>query len=340
MLRAAVLMAGLATAGLAETRVQIVDFADLSGWAEDDLTPALTAFRTSCGDIPGPDWATLCAIAKDTGDARAFFELFFQPVIVSTDAPALFTGYFEPLLNGSRTRTGRFRYPLYRQPPESRETRPWLTRKEIETGGIMQGRGLDIAWVDDPVDLFFLQIQGSGRVRLTNGQIIRVGYGGHNGHPYSSVGQRLVDRDLFKPHQVSAPVIRNWVRANPGPGLELLRETQSYVFFRELRDHADHHGPLGAMNRPLTPLRSLAVDPKHITLGTPVWIEKSGAAPMARLMIAQDTGSAIKGAQRADIFYGSGDAAGRTAGAIKDGGRLVQLLPIQRAFGLRPLRVK
>lgn len=340
MLRAAVLMAGLATAALAETRVQIVEFSDLSGWAQDDLTPALDAFRTSCGDISGPDWATLCSLAKGTTDARAFFELFFQPVVLSTDDPALFTGYFEPMLNGSRSRTARYRYPLYRQPPEARATRPWLTRREIETGATMQNRGLEIAWVDDPVDLFFLQIQGSGRVKLTNGQTIRVGYGGHNGHPYSSVGQRLVARNVFQPHQVSAPVIRNWVRANLGLGLELLRETQSYVFFRELRGHAKHKGPLGAMNRPLTPLRSIAVDPDYIPLGTPVWINKMGKEPLARLMIAQDTGSAIKGAQRADVFYGSGDAAGRTAGATKDGGRLVQLLPIQRAFDLRPLRVK
>ena len=221
-------------------------------------------------------------------------------------------------------------------PDEARDANPWLTRREILTGEAMRGRGLEIAWVDDPVELFFLQIQGSGRIRLPGGRMLRVGYGGANGHPYRSIGAELVRRGIYSAHQVSAQVIRSWVRRNPVAGAELLMHNPSYVFFREVRLATDSTGPLGAMNRPVTALRSIAVDPAFTPLGAPVWLEKDGQGKMRRLMIAQDTGSAIKGAQRADIFFGTGDAAGQAAGRLRDPGRMLVLLPIQRAYAMLP----
>ncbi|WP_245710738.1 murein transglycosylase A [Citreimonas salinaria] len=314
----------------------ILGFEDLQGWADDDHQAALDVFRNTCGDLNDPDWRALCAMAADTGDARQFFELFFRPVMISDGADPLFTGYFEPELDGSLTRTSRYSHPLYTMPSEAAETRPWLTRREILSTGALAGRGLEIAWVDDPVEAFFLQVQGSGRIRLPDGQSIRVGYAGANGHPYSSIGQELVRRGIYEPHQVSADVIRNWVRRNPDEGRELLFHNDSYVFFREVSEVPAERGPLGAMNRSITPMRSIAVDPAFVPLGAPVWIEKAGDEPMQRLMIAQDTGSAIKGAQRADIYFGTGDDAGQRAGRVKDGGRMVVLLPIQRAYALLP----
>ena len=314
----------------------ILGFEDLQGWADDDHAAAFEVFRSTCGDLDDPDWRALCAMAEDAGDARQFFELFFRPVMITDGAAPLFTGYFEPELDGALTRSAQFSHPVYALPPEVPKDRPWLTRREIVGGAALEGRGLEIAWVDDPVELFFLQVQGSGRIRLPDGRKIRVGYGGANGHPYSSIGQELVRRGTYAAHQVSADVIRNWVRRNPEAGQELLFHNDSYVFFREVSDVPADKGPLGAMNRSITTLRSIAVDPAHVPLGAPVWIEKGGAAPMHRLMVAQDTGSAIKGAQRADIFFGTGDEAGHRAGRIRDSGRMVVLLPIQRAYALLP----
>lgn len=340
MIRAAVILIGLAGGAMAEPKITHLGFDQLSGWAQDDHNAALAVFTETCDKLQAPDWGPLCSIARRTSDGRAFFELFFQPVLIEDGEEALFTGYFEPELRGSRHQSSSYPYPVYRFPPEAAKIRPWMTRRAIETTDIMRGRGLEIAYVDDPVDLFFLQIQGSGRIRLEDGSVIRVGYGGSNGRPYSSVGERLVERGVFAAHQVSAEVIRNWVRRNRRAGLDLLRETQSYVFFREVNEIPADKGPKGAMLRSITPLRSIAVDPAYIDLGTPVWIEKEGATPMARLTIAQDTGSAIKGAQRADIFFGTGAEAGRAAGRIRDSGRLVALLPIQRAFSMLPDRIE
>ncbi len=321
-----------------EVSHDILGFDQLDGWAKDNHAAALAAFLVTCPDLDDPDWRSLCAVAQShkPDTARAFFELFFRPVLIRDGQDPLFTGYFEPELDGARYRGGRFQYPIYRMPPEAKSANPWMTRREILTSGTMDGRGLEIAWVDDPVELFFLQIQGSGRIRLENGQTIRVGYGGANGHPYRSIGVELVRRGIYNAHQVSAQVIKNWVRRNPGPGTDLLFHNPSYVFFRELRNVSPNEGPRGAMNRSVTPLRSLAVDPKYTPLGAPVWLEKDGAGKMRRLMIAQDTGSAIKGAQRADIFFGTGDAAGQAAGRLRDPGRMVVLLPIQRAYALLP----
>ena len=322
--------AAIASAG--DTTRRILDFDQLEGWKLDNHERALETFLATCPDLTDPDWRALCALAGQRPEARAFFELFFRPVLIDDGRPALFTGYFEPELDGALRPDARFRYPLYREPDAARKANRWLPRREIETGDAMRGKGLEIAWVDDPVDLFFLQIQGSGRIRLRDGRHIRVGYGGSNGHPYRSIGMELVRRGIYKAHQVSPAVIKNWVRRNPEKGRDLLFSNPSYVFFRVIDNISPDAGPLGAMNRSLTPRRSLAVDPDYVPLGAPVWVEKRGKIPFSRLMIAQDTGSAIKGPQRGDIFMGTGDAAGRAAGKLRDPGRMVVLLPIQRAF--------
>ena len=324
-------------AAVAEPTYTFVPFEDLSGWADDDHQAALTVFKNTCMDLKDPEWRKLCRVADTVaGDARTFFEAFFQPVLVEDGQDMLFTGYFEPELAGAKYRGGQYQYPIYKLPDDYIAGQPYLTRQQIEDGRPLAGKGLEIAWLADPVDLFFLQVQGSGRIRLDGGGGMRVGYGGKNGHDYSSIGKELVARGIYEPHQVSAQVIRNWVRNNPNDGRELLWTNKSYVFFREVSEVPADKGPLGAMNRSITTARSIAVDPSFTALGTPVWIEKAGRDPIQRLVVAQDTGSAIKGAQRADIFYGTGDAAGRTAGRIKDGGRMIQLLPITMAQALLP----
>lgn len=326
---AAVLMA-------APLSAEVLYFEALDGWRDDNHAAALESFLTTCDLIDQPDWHPICAMAadvpKDDASARSFFELFFKPVVVGTP-PALFTGYFEPELEGSATRTGRYRYPIYRRPPELQEGVAYHTRSAIE-GGAIAGRGLELAWLDDPVDVYFLQVQGSGRIRMTDGSVIRVGYAGKNGHSYRSVGQEMVRRGTHTMDQVSAPEIANYVRSNPGAGRDLLDTNPSYVFFRKIGTLGHEDGPIGAMGRSITTLRSVAIDPKFTPLGAPVWIEKDGNRPIRSLMVAQDTGGAIKGMQRADIFFGTGKDAGDAAGTVKDPGRMVLLLPIDRAFAM------
>lgn len=324
----------------AETQVTVLSFDDLDGWADDDHAAAFDVFKSTCRDLDDPDWRAVCAYATSNPEPRGFFELLFRPVLIEDGKDALFTGYFEPELDGSRRPSARFRYPLYKLPPEAQSVDQWYSRRQLLEGGILEGRGLEIAWVDDPVELFFLQIQGSGRVSLPDGSKLRVGYAGKNGHEYRSIGAELVRQGIYQPHQVSAQVIKNWVRRNPDAGRELLYHNPSYVFFREVSEVPGHLGPLGAMNRSVTTLRTIAADPAFVPLGAPVWIEKDGRDPMRRLMIAQDTGSAIKGAQRADVFFGTGDAAGRAAGKLKDPGRMVVLLPIQRAYAMVPEEIE
>ncbi|MDZ4094026.1 MAG: murein transglycosylase A [Paracoccaceae bacterium] len=316
---------------------QILTFEELDGWREDDHRAALVAFRATCTALREPEWAPLCGLAADAGatdaSARSFFELFFRPVIIGAP-PALFTGYYEPELPGSPIRTPRFAYPIYAKPPELTEGQVWHSRADIDGQGLLRGRGLEIAWLDDPVEVYFLQVQGSGRIRMPDGRVIRVGYAAKNGHPYRSVGQEMVRRGTHRLEDVSAQEIRAWVRQNGTFGMGLLEHNPSYVFFRKLKGLASDEGPIGAMGRSITALRSVAIDPAFTPLGAPVWIEKDGANPIRRLMITQDTGGAIKGAQRADIFYGTGTAAGNAAGLVKDGGRMIVLLPIDRAYAM------
>lgn len=312
---------------------RILSFSDLQGWEKDSHQDALGVFLNTCDRIKGREWPQVCAVAQSQTNAKTFFELFFRPVLIEGDSSPLFTGYFEPELSGSRVRTSTYRYPVYALPEDRSAQTPYFTRQEIGEGAL-SGRSLEIAWVDDAVELFFLQVQGSGRIKLTNGTTIRIGYAGHNGYNYNSIGQELVRRGVYNAHQVSAQVIKNWVQRNPVDGQSLLYSNPSYVFFKERKRLKASAGPIGAMSRSITPMRSIAVDPAFVTLGAPVWIEKGGKAPLQRLMIAQDTGSAIKGAQRADIFYGTGDQAGDVAGRIRDTGRMIVLMPIQLAYGL------
>jgi membrane-bound lytic murein transglycosylase A len=254
------------------------------------------------------------------------------------------------LLQGSRTWTPKFRYPLYAPPddllvvdlstpyPELKGLRlrgrldgnrvvPYFTRGEIESGKApVQGR--EIAWVENPLDLFFLQVQGSGRIRLESGDTMRVGYADQNGHPYRSIGKWLVERGELTLDKASMQGIKDWARDNPERLPELLAANPSYVFFRELPDQEG--GPIGALGVPLTPERSIAVDPRAIPLGAPVWLASTrpnSSEILNRLVLAQDTGSAIRGNVRADFFWGFGDQAGALAGAMKQRGRMWLLLP-------------
>lgn len=322
---AAIVFMGL----IAPAGAQHVPFSQLQGWQEDDHLAALQVFRNSCVRLKGPEWEPICKLSEEASKsataARAFFEMLFRPTLIG-DPPALFTGYYEPELKGSKTRTVRFSHPLYARPKDLIDGQAYKTRQEIEAGAL-RGRGLELAWLEDPVEVFFLHIQGSGRIVLPDGQVMRLGYAGRNGFEYASVGQELVRRGVMDNTQVSAEAIRNYVKANPVDGAALLNINPSYIFFRQIKDLDPKDGPIGAMSLPITPNRSIAVDPRFVPLGAPVWVEKAGKNPLNRLMIAQDTGGAIKGAQRADLFFGTGAKAGEAAGNIRDGGRMVQLLP-------------
>ncbi len=301
-------------------------FADLAGWAEDDHQAAMDVFLQTSTALPDVDWAGLAAKCHDP---RQFFETNFQPTLISDAASMLFTGYFEPELPGAMQSGGAFQYPIYAAPPNLVAGQPWLTRQQIEETDALAGH--EIVWLANQVDRFFLHVQGSGRINLPDGRTIRVGYAARNGHPYVSIGAELVRRGLFSATQVSARTIRDWIAANPDHGQALLWTNSSYIFFREVTEVPATDGPIGTLGRSVTPLRSIAVDPAFTPLGLPVWIEKAGEIPMNRLMIAQDTGSAIKGAQRADIFFGTGDQAGESAGQTKDGGRMVVMMPREAA---------
>jgi len=311
-----------------------VSYDTLSGWQADDHEAALETFlrscrRTSTGDlVPDDHWEALCRAGEAALDARTFFEAAFQPIVIEDGGDPLFTGYYEPELQASATRTDRFNYPLYRRPPEVATSRnPWLTREQIEDGAL-HGRGLEIAWLDDPVDAFFLHVQGSGRLLLQDGSILRLGFGGRNNHPYRSVGRYMADEGLLPPHGVSARGIKAWVRENGNVGRAVLNANPSYIFFREVPGLTRQDGPQGAMGISLTAMRSVAVDNSFVPLGLPVWLEtETSDGPLKRLMIAQDVGAAVKGAQRADIFFGSGSAAYARAGQQRGDGRLVVLMP-------------
>ncbi len=288
-------------------------YQDLTGWADDDHAQAVAAYSLTA-DLLSDAW-------PKPGNGREWIEAHFTPVLIQDGAPPLFTGYFEPQVNGSRTRSPHFPTPLYRLPPGGCT----LSRTQIETGHALEGQ--ELIWVASPVEAFFIQVQGSARICLPDGLYLRVGFAGRNGHPYRSIGRILVDRGVCSADNISADAIRTWVVANGQDGTDLLRENPSFVFFREVTEFPDGPGPIGAMGRPVTPLRTIAVDPDITPLGAMVWIERASAPPQNRLMVAQDTGSAIKGAQRADIFFGSGFEAGTLAGLVKDAGQMIVLLP-------------
>ena len=305
-----------------------LSYDDLNGWVDDDHRAALDVYCTTCAD---PDFADTAAT---TPVARGFIEAHFTPVLIADGAPMTFTGYYEPELSASRTPDDVYHYPLYALPDDFESLQPYHSRRAIEEDQVLAGRGLEIAYLADPIDVFFLQVQGSGRLQLTDGTVMRVGYAAKNGLPYTSIGKALIARGIFTAETVSPDAIRAWVPENGALGRALLWENESFVFFTELTDIPVDHGPIGAMGKPVTAGRTIAVDQDVTPLGLPVWIEKTGVQPMNRLMVAQDIGSAIKGAQRADVFCGTGDAAGRQAGQMKDGGRMVVLMPNADAVGL------
>jgi membrane-bound lytic murein transglycosylase A len=288
-------------------------------------------------------------------DAKLFFEQNFDPHQVKRpQTGALLTGYFEPEVKGSLTPTAHFATPLYAKPDDlvlltrvaNRATLPadltagraapeglvpYYTRQEIEQG-VLKGRGLEIAYLSSPHDAFVMQIQGSGLVRLPDGKGIRVGFAGKNGHPYTSVGKILIDRGEMQAHAASMGAIMSWIETNKQRGRELMWENKSYPFFRVLSTSEAQEGPQGAMQLALVPGRSLAVDPRYHEMGSPIWVDASGmkdqqGKPLARLLVAHDTGSAIKGAVRGDIFWGSGDGAGKIAGVTKQVCDFVVLMP-------------
>jgi membrane-bound lytic murein transglycosylase A len=277
-------------------------------------------------------WRELCEAAaalppEDDAAARRFFETSFIPLSVADygTREGLFTGYYEIELNGSRQRRGRYQTPIYRRPPELGAAARY-SRAEIEDGAL-SGRGLELLWVDDPIDAFFLEIQGSGRVRLRNGGTVRVGYDGQNGQPYVPVGRLLVQRGVISRPEATMMKIRDWMNDHPEAGDALRRENPSYVFFRELPGD----GPIGAEGVVLTAERSIAIDRAFIALGVPIWVEAeerfASAESVRRLVIAQDTGGAIKGPVRGDLFWGTGSAAASRAGVMNARGRYYLLLP-------------
>jgi membrane-bound lytic murein transglycosylase A len=321
-------------------------FSDLPDWRTDQQGPALVAFQKSCAKINarssgssmgggGPfgwigHWQEACAAASrvrsDDQRARAFFEQWFIPYRVESAGSdeGLFTGYYEPVLNGSWSPSPRYHVPLYR--PAGPKGAKLPSRSQI-VGGALSGRGLELVWVDDPIAAFFLQIQGSGRVRLPDGQMLRLGYAGQNGHSYFPIGRELLRRGEIAPEEMSMQAIRTWLLANPDEAPALMNLNPSYVFFRVL----DGDGPVGAQGVALTAGRSLAVDPSFVPYGVPIWLDTTDplqdSAPLRRLVVAQDTGGAIKGPIRGDVFWGVGDEAEARAGLMKQPGRYYLLLP-------------
>ncbi|MDP2829359.1 MAG: murein transglycosylase A [Sulfuricellaceae bacterium] len=338
--------------------LQLADWSEISAWGEGEQIHAWEAFQHSCSTLKRQAaWASVCEaasfISAQPDLVRRFFENHFLPYRVTNPDKSrlgMITGYYEPLLNGSRTRTSRFRYPIYGPPsdlltidlasvyPELKGMRlrgrlqgnkivPYYNRAEIESGAAPV-RGAELYWVDDAVDLFFLQIQGSGKIRLPGGELVRIGYADQNGFPYKSVGKVLVERGELTLDKASMQGIKDWAKRNPNKLNELLNANASYVFFRELPSQLS--GPLGALGVPLTEGRSLAVDPRSIPLGAPVFLMTTWPnenRSLNRLMMAQDTGGAIKGAVRADFFWGFGPEAGKLAGSMKQNGRMWVLLP-------------
>ena len=349
-----------------------VPFTSLPGWHDDDHLAALKAFLVSCprltaaakaGDKAGrvptpPPLLAACEAALQLGakvtraQAKAYFEQHFSPErIVHAGNQGLLTGYYEPLMEGSRKREGRFQTPILRRPADlvnlvdeasrgtvgkqfshARKTASGLvafaTRAEIDAGAL-QSQKLELLYLADAVDVFFLQIEGSGRIKLTDGQTVRVQYDGKNGHPYTSIGRYLIDKGLLAADKVSMATLRRWLRADVSRGQTVMHQNASYVFFREMP--AASAGPLGVLEIPLTPGRSLAVDTSVHMLGAPVYVSAPALThalkgrPYNRLMVAQDVGSAIRGPERGDIYFGSGEAAGRLAGITKHPGHLFVL---------------
>jgi membrane-bound lytic murein transglycosylase A len=373
---------GIASAAMAEKRnpMKLPDtqyeptfWTDVEGWADDDHAAAFATFLNSCKAILRGTPATregrpmysalynVCTKAVEAkpnkpGEARNFFEQNFRPVRISPlgTPDGFLTGYYEPIVRGSRNQVNGFDYPLYRKPSNllaggrmmissaasgkkkarKRKLVAFHDRAAIDDG-VLAGRDLEICWLKDPIDAFFVHIQGSVRVLLDDGKLLRLNYQAANGHPYYAVGRYLIDRKIVPKDEMSMDRIRQWMEANPEEGKELRRKNKSYVFFRET-SLANDEEPIGAQGISLTPGRSIAVDHNLHTYGTPFFISamlpiesEKPETPFSRLMIAQDTGGAIIGPARADLYFGAGDEAASVAGRLRHPGRFVMLLPLE-----------
>jgi len=360
-----------------DTQYEPIEWSGLDGWDNDDHAAAFATFLASCRTLdakrrPGHELTAIpvalkdicgrarAAIPLDEDGAKQFFEDNFQPLRINKlgDTDGFLTGYYEPIIAGSRVPTGEFTTPLYRRPPNlvasgrrklgpdafpskgvfvgrrfgRRKIVPYYTRAEIEDGAL-DGWHLEICWLHDAVDVLFAQIQGSARIRLEDGTILRVNYDSHNGWPYTPVGRVLVDQKIMTRDQVSMQSIRDWMEANPDLANDVRRQNKSYVFFR-ITDLATEDEAVGGEGVQLVPGRSIAIDRALHAYGTPFFIQADlpianakAATKFDRLVIAQDTGSAIVGPARADIYFGAGDEAARIAGRIKNSGDFVMLLP-------------
>ncbi|HET7763680.1 MAG TPA: MltA domain-containing protein [Burkholderiales bacterium] len=341
--------------------LEAVDFAVVTGWKNGEQAAAWPALLASCQALRWREgWRGVCTKAMELRsptdvEARRFLEEQFTPWRLANpdgSLDGLVTGYYEPVLRGSRTKLAPFVYPLYGPPddlltidlsatnPELRGMRlrgrlegkrvvPYYSRAEIARG-MAPVAGKEILWVDDPIEAFFLQVQGSGRVQLRNGETLRIGYADQNGQPFQSIGRFLVDRGELKLGETSMQSIKTWAAANPQRVEDLLDQNPSFVFFRELPLADGATGPIGAQGVPLTPGRSIAVDRRYIDLGTPVFLATTypaSATPLTRLVLAQDSGGAIRNPVRADFFWGSGAEAGALAGRTRQQGRMWALLP-------------
>jgi membrane-bound lytic murein transglycosylase A len=346
-------------------KIEPLKFSDLAGWQNDDLAAAFATFMKSCSAIlqgtqamrkARPIYGGLynaCAKAAalaaggkvDTARARKFFADNFKPVRILpeehtygfyTGADGFYTGYYEAEVAGSRVKTKEFNVPLYKVPARFAGKRSKVfsqyDRQAIENGALA-GKGLEICWVKDPVDAFFAQIQGSTRIKLTDGELLRLNYIASNGKPYTPVGRILIEQGVYTPEEMSMDKIREYMAAHPKQGEALRLKNRSYVFFSKT-PLSPQDECIGAQGIPLTPGRSIAVDPHVHVYGTPIWIDAKfplkGEAPVdtfQHLVVAQDTGSAIRGVARADIYFGHGEEIPHIAGRIKQFGKFVMLVP-------------
>ena len=308
-------------------------FGELPGWGADTLGDFYAALRQSC-TTPAPGWATLCSQLRnhspsDNVAARRWLEdrlKVYRVESLDGEAAGLVTGYYEPLVAASRRPTDARRVPLYAPPSDLATRKPWFTRQQADTLPEAQAalKGRELAWLEDPLDALVLQIQGSGRLRIAepdgSERLVRVAYAAHNDQPYKSIGRWLIDQGELKAGEASWPTIKDWARRNPKRLNEMLWQNPRLVFFREEPLPDPNQGPKGAQGVPLTPGRSVAVDPQSIPYGTPLWLDTTeplSARPLQRLVMAQDTGSAITGAVRADFFWGWGAEAEAQAGRMK-----------------------
>jgi membrane-bound lytic murein transglycosylase A len=318
-------------------------FDELPGWRDDRVAQAWPALLQSC-QRPAPEWTAVCADARtqrprSDQEARRWFEQNLVPYSIQPlqgSSPGLLTGYYEPVLAGSRRPTAEKRYPLHGLPADLIPGRPYWTRQQIDTLPAAQAalRGKEIAFVANPIDAFVLHVQGSGRLVLTEHdgttKVVRLAYAGNNGQPYQSIGRWLIDQGELQPGQASWPQIRAWTESHPARINELLWVNPRYVFFREETLPDPALGPRGAQGVPLTPGRSIAVDPRSVPYGTPVWLDSTEPLTgrlLRRVVLAQDTGSAIQGAVRADYFWGWGSDAAAQAGRMKQPLRMWALWP-------------